>query len=801
MATIDIDRLVTLMTTPSVTQPAFGASSNSQAAMLCPNYPALHGMCLMGGRKSWLNDYVNGVAVWPWFYPAPGHTAWTKRLQVRGLQASIKRISDGTWWNGPVHEQMRSVHWNGNTLNWTDTDHPTHRYDGDGKTSWRFRDNYDGVEAWCLGTMAIRDQRALMLDCAAVAAIIEFRWINDDGTPYYGADAKAAVKIGFDFYNTNLNSPAVHPGGNVLKDGMEYPKNQMDGGNSHIAMLTGGDWTSMAFITTSTWQRATGVPPWQPYTEQWPYNIPPYVLTEAQVRAAGGVPSWVTVGGVAPDPVDPSGLKRYNRVLQSEALANSAWEKENISVATKGSPPAPLSAWQTITVSAAGASIRQATSLSGGELATVSAIAAPESSNWLAMRFILPDFSGGVWAFFNISTGQLGTVYHYGAASGFTSSISPNPGGGYVCSLAGTPTSAGWIVDCYPCNGNDQYARTVGHSVNVGGFQAEAGAVRTHYKKTTTSIAERALTTVLCALSPSTVVANAASLLTITLQDETGAPWDQFGAITAASSAPTIATISPGIGATDASGIALAEVTGTSAGSSAITATAGGVTSAGAALTVTASGAGLTAPAAPTLQLGNVDGLQTSGALRVSWGAIAEAASAVVIEGKLSSSGEWGLWREAPKGNAPQEILNLSPGVTYNVRIRAKRTNEVSEPSPAATITMHRLFVFGHFEPEAVGVTGCTVTIGRGSDPDAGWLLPSELIAGRTGAAMDPSTVAWQGTVHSRMVFEMHEQPSPPLRDGDRIDMVVAAVVSGEDMQSKVLHGAKNYGAIVVEGP
>lgn len=807
--TIDIDRLVYLMTNPSEVQPMFGVHSNSQAKMQCPNFDALYGMCRQGGRVSVLDDYANATATWFWAYPATGHSAWTKRLQARGLRVSIKRKSDGVWVDAaPGATPSTNKYWNGNTdPGWTNqrADYRDHGADGG---SWLLGSGpggtSDGVEAWS-DTFYSFNNRALIVDCAAIAVGIEVRVINDDGTPYYGSDARFAALQGFDIYNANRNTPGSGSAGE-LKDAAGYPKDMMDGGNCMWSLVTGGDWQSIAVITMDPYQDATGIPPWAGYEVQWTWNDPPYVLTEAQVRAAGGVPTWVTGGdgGTPTPPPTYDGAKRYNFALQSENLADAAWTKNSATVTTKASPPSPLSAWQTLAVTASGSgygATQHFATLPAGQV-TFSFIAAPEATDWVAVRLVSADWSKGVWMYFNANAGLQGpTVYYQGGFSGATAMITPNPAGGYVIAVTCTTDSTGWGVEIYPCGADGEFDRTSGDSINIGGFQMETGPARTHYKPSTSAVIERTITTVNDGLSPASVASNGSAGFTVTVLDDTGAPWDQFSGISLASSNQSVATVGAIAAPTNASGTTAAAVTAIAAGTTVLTAAAGGVTSAGETLTVTASGITLAAPTGITVTVGNGDAEHTSDTVSISVSGVDASATDARIEYRLAGAGEWLEMMTLSKTAFPVVFEGLAPGSTYDVRAFSVLNNEWSDPSATATVTMDRLFVLAHFHPEAVGVSGAQVTVGRGANPLNGLLVPTEILATRTGVTLD-GPVTYQGQQWARAIVVLSNQPvGVKLRDGDLVDAVVMASVGGKSFQSKILHGMQSYGALVREAP
>lgn len=130
------------------------------------------------------------------------------------------------------------------------------------------------------------------------------------------------------------------------------------------------------------------------------------------------------------------------------------------------------------------------------------------------------------------------------------------------------------------------------------------------------------------------------------------------------------------------------------------------------------------------------------------------------------------------KAATPFSITDLDPGATYTVEAKAWSVSDESAFSASASVLLPRLFVFGHVSPTAVGVSGCEVDIGY--QPDAGHLLPSAYIGtGYTEQAFDSLPIESGGVPTARMVIQILEMPSPKIREGDRVCMVIRKALTG----------------------
>jgi hypothetical protein len=124
------------------------------------------------------------------------------------------------------------------------------------------------------------------------------------------------------------------------------------------------------------------------------------------------------------------------------------------------------------------------------------------------------------------------------------------------------------------------------------------------------------------------------------------------------------------------------------------------------------------------------------------------------------------------------ELTGLPPGTTHNIRVKAWSAGDVSAFSTHVGKSLPRLFVFGHVSPSAVGTTGCKVDIGF--LPAPGRIFPDGYIGdGWTDRAFDPVPITSGGVPTARMVIQIETMPSPKIRDGDRVAMVITKDLGG----------------------
>lgn len=152
----------------------------------------------------------------------------------------------------------------------------------------------------------------------------------------------------------------------------------------------------------------------------------------------------------------------------------------------------------------------------------------------------------------------------------------------------------------------------------------------------------------------------------------------------------------------------------------------------------------------------------------------------VYVTRVLPTAGSPFLAAHVEKADLPVEITDLElgiPRVQFSVVVRAWSATDESADSAPVTIYMPRLYVFGHVDISAVGVTGVEVDVGY--QPDSGRLFPASLIDIPPGLrSFDASPVLYRGPQMSaavevaRMVVQMDTMPDPKIRNGDRLSMV-----------------------------
>lgn len=132
------------------------------------------------------------------------------------------------------------------------------------------------------------------------------------------------------------------------------------------------------------------------------------------------------------------------------------------------------------------------------------------------------------------------------------------------------------------------------------------------------------------------------------------------------------------------------------------------------------------------------------------------------------------------KAVQPIEITNLAPGAAYTVTAKAWSTTDVSASSAGTSVTVPRLWVFGHVSTTAAGVSGVRVDIGR--LPEAGRYFPSAYIGPYGGFGLrtfETVLVVWQGKNYARMPVQLYAQPNPKIRNGEFVCMTLSQDIGG----------------------
>lgn len=295
--------------------------------------------------------------------------------------------------------------------------------------------------------------------------------------------------------------------------------------------------------------------------------------------------SWsgITISGSSTLPAAqaiPEG-SRVNRLLHSGDLSNSAWSKQgNEIIGGAATAPAEYGSAQRARIKTNTGGIYQMLSGIPEGQNTVSMVVRRVDADYVVFRFVASDFSKGAQGFFNLATGVWSSFSGFGGVSAPTVGVRNLSGGWYRIYIVATIAGSRGI-EFYPTTSTQQVP-AVDRSVDVAGFQFEDGNKATYYKPTTTAAVYRTLTSASGQLSIASIGVGQTATMTATFLDDAGKPWDQAGPVTFASSDETKATVAytPGL-LTDLSGRYTAVVTAVAQGTSDITASLGGVTSAG----------------------------------------------------------------------------------------------------------------------------------------------------------------------------------------------------------------------------
>jgi hypothetical protein len=184
-----------------------------------------------------------------------------------------------------------------------------------------------------------------------------------------------------------------------------------------------------------------------------------------------------------PATLAPRGLlieeSRTNALTYSNDFNNVIWTKTNCSIVLAGTSPDGTANTNVLVENSASGNhwFFTANAVTGSY--TLSVYAKPDTRNWLVMRVTLA--AGNAIAFFNVSTGAIGTV-----AAGLTATITPAGNGFYRCSISGTLVVGAVVIGAASADGVASYAGNSGNALGLYGAQLEAGAFATSYIPTTT---------------------------------------------------------------------------------------------------------------------------------------------------------------------------------------------------------------------------------------------------------------------------------------------------------------------------
>ena len=185
--------------------------------------------------------------------------------------------------------------------------------------------------------------------------------------------------------------------------------------------------------------------------------------------------------GVWYDPSDVGNLAwRYNRLLYSEQLDNAVWTKTDVTVVsnTATAPDGTMTAdavVPTVTLSSAKNLVQTAAGLTVGQTYVFTAYAKASGYNFVRLGWT------SLGAFFNVSSGTVGTVF-----GGATASITSVGDGWYRCSVAAVVADALIYPVIYTQSSDAQFSTWTGDGssrVLLWGTQFELGSTATSYQR------------------------------------------------------------------------------------------------------------------------------------------------------------------------------------------------------------------------------------------------------------------------------------------------------------------------------
>jgi hypothetical protein len=144
------------------------------------------------------------------------------------------------------------------------------------------------------------------------------------------------------------------------------------------------------------------------------------------------------------------GYRNPNLLIYSEQFDNAAWSKSNSTISANdiASPRGDTTADKLVENSATSAHlVVQSVTTTVAQTQTLSVFAKADERNWLRVEIDNASATSNfVSAFFNLSTGSVGTIGNGGAGSVTTASIEAYPNGWYRCSISGQPDTSGTAV-------------------------------------------------------------------------------------------------------------------------------------------------------------------------------------------------------------------------------------------------------------------------------------------------------------------------------------------------------------------
>lgn len=199
--------------------------------------------------------------------------------------------------------------------------------------------------------------------------------------------------------------------------------------------------------------------------------------------------------------------QRTNLLLRSQELDAAEWAKPNALVTANAAvaPDGTTSADKLVENAATSTHDVRNTEISvavGDYTASLSAKSAERS--WVRIAFGGIEF-GGQSAYFNVSSGAIGTVFGTGAAA----SIHAMPNGWFRCALTAPADTAGSSGDVYfqmaDADSSPTYAGDGASGIYIWGVQLEAGSYPTSYIPTTAATVTRSADVATCTIPPRVV--------------------------------------------------------------------------------------------------------------------------------------------------------------------------------------------------------------------------------------------------------------------------------------------------------
>jgi hypothetical protein len=165
-----------------------------------------------------------------------------------------------------------------------------------------------------------------------------------------------------------------------------------------------------------------------------------------------------------------------NLLTYSQDFSNAVWVKTNATITPNAATAPDGTATMGLFQETTGTGLHTCLRIIAGTNNIVSVYAKPSGRNWIGIYSL-----NGIWSYFNISSGTLGTV-----SPGANASITPVGNGIYRCSvIPDTVYGANFCIAT--ANGTNSYTGDGTSGVYIWGSQLEALAFATSYIPTTTA--------------------------------------------------------------------------------------------------------------------------------------------------------------------------------------------------------------------------------------------------------------------------------------------------------------------------